>query len=91
MTPSEAALHALTQAAKEGRLTTHLRNPPAPVNTFTGKNISPQARAAMRGAEIQIGKNPKLLPAQRNRERAKAGGRINACMPVKPKRWLKMT
>ena len=69
MTPSEAALHALTQAAKEGRLTTHLRNPPAPVNTFTGKNISPQARAAMRGAEIQIGKNPKLLPAQRNRER----------------------
>ena len=51
----EAAQDALAQAKKDGRLTTHLRNPPPlPYDPLTGQRLG----------------DPAAVSAQRNRERA---------------------
>ena len=67
----------LQWAAQTGSFTTHLRHDQSPINQMSWRHFSAQARAAMRGTEIQIWNNPKLTSRS-----TKAGCRTNSCMPV---------
>ena len=69
MTAREAALHALTQAAKDGRLTTHVRHVELPYDPLTGRrNGASDSPSAIRN---------RAIAKTRKRVNARAGQKDN--------------